>query len=230
MTPSHKAKLAAIKGRSLEVGDAGFWITCQRQKEVRAADEILSICNDVRKTLLSRHIPWDDLTLTMQESQYGRKLFGIDAGAGTGNDWGDAADEEPEDIEAAIEKEIAALKPANKPKSGPFDLLRMNVDCVLFMRTRLPVDPLRLVREVCQDASVLADRSQWRSRFINKLTPISYTAKATEKGLEELVEKILPGHFRLAKNETKTTASGEDGSCSVSISPIPFAPRLYYDD
>jgi len=65
MTPSHKAKLAAIKGRSLEVGDAGFWVTCQRQKEMRAADEILSICDDVCKSLFLRHMHWDDLKLTI---------------------------------------------------------------------------------------------------------------------------------------------------------------------
>jgi tRNA acetyltransferase TAN1 len=47
MTPSHKAKLAAVKGRSLEVGDMGFWVTCQRQKEMRAADEVLSMCDEV---------------------------------------------------------------------------------------------------------------------------------------------------------------------------------------
>ncbi|KAI0388709.1 hypothetical protein F5Y17DRAFT_470250 [Xylariaceae sp. FL0594] len=202
MTPSHKAKLAAVKGRALEVGDAGFWITCQRQKEMRAADEILSICDE-----------------------YGQRLFGMDAGVG-GNDGGGghdggsgAAGQEPEDIEAAIEKEIAALKPANKPKGGSFDLLRMNVDCVLFMRTRPPVDSLRLVHEICRDASIAAERSQWRSRFINKLTPISYTAKATEKGLEELVEKILPEHFQLAKNEEEPAAVDEGGACSYAIRP-----------
>jgi len=156
-------------------------------------------------------------------------LFGIDAGAGTGDSGGNAEDQEPEDIEAAIEKEIAALKPANKPKDSPFDLLRMNVDCVLFMRTRPPVDPLCLVREICQDASVSADRSQWRSRFINKLTPISYTAKATEKGLEELVERILPEHFQLAKSETETAASDGEGACSVSTYPIALL-QLYYHD
>ncbi|KAI1751108.1 hypothetical protein F4782DRAFT_506895 [Xylaria castorea] len=189
MTPSHKEKLAAIRGRTLEVGDMGFWVTCQRQKEMRAADEILSICED-----------------------YGQKLFGIDS---------DAADEdqEPEDIEDAIEKELAAMKnPASKPKDSHFDLLRMNVDCVLFMRTRDPVDPLVLVREICKDAAAANDRSMWRSRFINKLTPITLTGKATEKGLEDVARKVLAEHFQLAESEAETGDS-EDSACSYAIRP-----------
>ncbi|KAI0467278.1 hypothetical protein F4859DRAFT_273214 [Xylaria cf. heliscus] len=195
MTPSHKAKLAAVRGRTLEVGDMGFWVTCQRQKEMRAADEILSICED-----------------------YGQKLFGISSGA---NDATDATDEdhEPEDIEATIEKELAAMKnPASKPKDGPFDLLRMNVDCVLFVRTRAPVDPLVLVREICKDAAVAKDRSMWRSRFINKLTPITLTGKATEKGLEDVAGQVLAEHFQLAESATETSDS-EDRACSYAIRP-----------
>ncbi|KAI1809476.1 hypothetical protein GGS20DRAFT_596324 [Poronia punctata] len=193
-TPSHLAKLAAVKGRSLELGDMGFWVTCQRQKEMRAADEIISICDE-----------------------YGLKLFG----AGICADEYGPVDQDPEDIEAAIAKEVAALKPGTKLKDGPFDLLRMNVDCVLFMRTRAPVDPLLLVREICKDASAASDRSQWRSRFINKLTPISYTAKATEKGLEELAERILPEHFQLERREETEGMAGNDDNraCSYAIRP-----------
>ncbi|KAI0098843.1 hypothetical protein GGR51DRAFT_537161 [Nemania sp. FL0031] len=191
-TPSHKEKLAAIKGRSLEVGDMGFWVTCQRQKEMRAADEILSLCEE-----------------------YGQKLFDINPDVADGA----SEDQEPEDVEAAIEKELAAMKPANKPKGGPFELLKMAVDCVLFMRTRAPVDPLVLVREICKDATAAMDKNLQRSRFINKLTPITFTSKATEKGLEDVARKVLPDHFRLAEGETEETGDGESSACSYAIRP-----------
>ncbi|KAI0517709.1 hypothetical protein F5B22DRAFT_602004 [Xylaria bambusicola] len=192
MTPSHKAKLAAIKGRTLEVGDMGFWVTCQRMKEMKAADEILSICEE-----------------------YGQRLFGIASDAAD-----DAAeDDEPEDIEVAIEKEIATMESANKTKNSVFDLIRMNVDCVLFMRTRAPVDPLKLVREICKDAAVANDRKLLRSRFINKLTPITLTGKATEKGLEDVAKKILSDHFRMADDETDTENDGENEAYSYAIRP-----------
>ncbi|KAI1826305.1 hypothetical protein F4861DRAFT_497853 [Xylaria intraflava] len=190
MTPSHKAKLAAVKGKSLEVGDMGFWVTCQRHKEMKAADEIISLCDE-----------------------YGQKLFGISAD--------DAIGDEDEDIDAAIERDIEALKQAGQPRDdAPFDLLRVNVDCVLFMRTREPVDPLVLVREICKGAAAAAgDRSQWRSRFINKLTPVSLTGKATEKGLEDLARKVLSGHFRLAEGEAEDAEGDGDEACSYAIRP-----------
>lgn len=49
MTPHHKAKLEALKakGRRLDVGDVGFWVTCQRTQESKALEEIISICDEV---------------------------------------------------------------------------------------------------------------------------------------------------------------------------------------
>lgn len=91
----------------------------------------------------------------------------------------------------------------------------MNVDCVLFVRTRTPVDPLVLVRAICKDAAAARDRSMWRSRFVNKLTPITFTGKATEKGLEDVARKVLAEHFQLAESATET-GDGEGNACSVS--------------
>ncbi|KAI1295045.1 hypothetical protein F5Y03DRAFT_372357 [Xylaria venustula] len=193
MTPSHKAKLAAVQGRTLEVGDMGFWVTCQRHKEMRAADEVLSLCEE-----------------------YGQKLFDVRTEAADEA----ADDQEPEDIEAAIEKEVAAMKSANKPTSdSPFEILKMNVDCVLFVRTRSPVDPLVLVHDICKDAAAAKDKTQWRSRFINKLTPIAYTGKATEKGLEDIARKILFDHFQLAEDETGEEEDSGKHAYSYAIRP-----------
>ncbi|KAI0969125.1 hypothetical protein F4678DRAFT_441049 [Xylaria arbuscula] len=192
ITPSHKAKLAAVQGRTLEVGDMGFWVTCQRHKEMRAADEMLSLCED-----------------------YGRKLFGVHTDAADEA----ADDQEPEDIEAAIEKEVAAMKSANKPSDSPFEILKMNVDCVLFVRTRAPVDPLVLVHDICKDAAAAKDKASWRSRFINKLTPIAYTGKATEKGLEDIAGKVLSDHFQLAEDETGKEDDNGKHAYSYAIRP-----------
>lgn len=141
-------------------------------------------------------------------------MFDISPSAADGAAEGD--DEKPKDIEDEIEKELAAMKQPIKPKEAPFDLIKMNVDCVLFMRTRAPVDPLVLTREICKDAAAAKDRSLWRTRFINKLTPITFTDKATEKGLEEVAAKVLADHFQLAEGETEKATSAEEGACSVS--------------
>jgi len=35
------------KGRSLDLGDVGFWVTCQRGKEIKALDEVVAMCDEV---------------------------------------------------------------------------------------------------------------------------------------------------------------------------------------
>lgn len=44
--------MEAMKGRNIEVGDAGIWMTCMRGKERQAAAEFLDICNEVRGAAL----------------------------------------------------------------------------------------------------------------------------------------------------------------------------------
>ncbi|KAI0150607.1 hypothetical protein GGR57DRAFT_187554 [Xylariaceae sp. FL1272] len=190
-TPSHQAKLDATKGRSLEAGDVGIWVTCQRLKEMRAVDEMAALCEE-----------------------YAQKLFGVNPDASS-----DREGEDTEDIEASIEKELATLKPSNKAKSAPFEILKINLDCLIFVRTHAPVDPLALAREIVKDAAATTDKSQWRSRFINKLTPITHSGKATEKGVEEIAKKLLPEHFQLAEGEAEETNDEEEKLCSYAIRP-----------
>ncbi|KAI1495657.1 hypothetical protein F5X99DRAFT_114396 [Biscogniauxia marginata] len=189
-TPHYRAKLEAMKGRHLEVGDMGIWTTCQRHKEQKAVDELVSICEE-----------------------YGEKLYGIKPGGAS-----EVADEggDEGDIEASIKNEIEALKPANKPKDALFEPMRMNLDCLLFMRTRPPVDPIALVHEICKDAS---KATKWRSRFINKFTPITLTGKATEKGVEEVAREVLRKHFRLAGDEKDEDTGSEGEAYSYAIRP-----------
>ncbi|KAI1332194.1 hypothetical protein F5Y16DRAFT_169242 [Xylariaceae sp. FL0255] len=188
ITPNHQSKIDAARGRSLEVGDVGIWVTCQRHKEMRAADEVAILCEE-----------------------YGQKLFGINAE--------DPAYDETGDIEASVEKELAALKQASKPKEAPFDIMKMNVDCLLFVRTRPPVDPVLLVREIAKDAATTTEKAKWRTRFVNKLSPVVCAGKASENGLEEIARQLLPQHFQMKTNDDDATGDKEEQLCSYAIRP-----------
>lgn len=132
----------------------------------------------------------------------------------------DVADDE-DDIEASIKKEVEGMKPAARPKDATFEPMRMDLDCVGFVRTRSPVDPVELVHRICKDASEITDKTQRRSRFINRFTPVTLTVKANETGVEEVAKKILSSHFQLAGNDdAKVVADGSD-VCSVSHSSYP---------
>ncbi|KAI0848711.1 hypothetical protein F5Y00DRAFT_237458 [Daldinia vernicosa] len=192
-TPHQKAKLEAIKGRSLEVGDMGIWTTCVKGKERQALAEMVDLCEE-----------------------YGEKLYDIKR-----QDPAEAKDDEEDDddIESSIKKEIQGMKPASKSKDSVFEPMRMNLDCLLFIRTKPPVDPVALVQQICKDAKAITEKSQRRARFINRFTPVTLTAKATEAGLEEVAKNVLAKHFQLAAGEDGETEVPNGDAYSYAIRP-----------
>lgn len=72
---------------------------------------------------------------------------------------------------------------------------------VLFFKTQQPVDPVSVVHQICEDA--LSSPSPKKSRFIQRLTPVSLMGRASEVGLEELATKVLAPHFHLKDGVTK---------------------------
>jgi tRNA acetyltransferase TAN1 len=120
---------------------------------------------------------------------------------------GDGGEAEEEDIEAAIQKEVAALnsRGSNTP-AGPnaeganlMKPTKMNVDCLLFVKTQPPVDPVAFVRRICEDAKSCKEHpGLMRCRYVNRLTPMSITGKATEQGIVEVARKALAPWFDLS--------------------------------
>ncbi|KAI2627515.1 hypothetical protein GGR54DRAFT_589310 [Hypoxylon sp. NC1633] len=191
-TPHQKAKLESLKGKGLELGDMGIWTTSVKGKERQALQEMMDICNEYAEIL------------------YGIKLA---------DPAEDADEDEEDDIESSIKKEIAEMKPANKSEGSTFEPIRMGLDCLSFVRTRLPIDPVELVHHICKDAKQVTDKSQRRSRFINRFTPITLTGKANESGLEEVAKKVLSKHFQLAGDEGHQTTAAERAESSYAIRP-----------
>ncbi|KAH6653737.1 THUMP domain-containing protein [Truncatella angustata] len=178
-TPHQKAKIEAHKGKAgtLEVGDVGFWVSCQRTKEQKALIELAAICDE-----------------------YGEKIYGIERQAVA-----EDSDDDDADIEASIQKEIESMNTVNKSRraDSAFAPMRVNIDCLLFVKTKPPVEPRELVRRICEEAQVITDRGQRKSRFINRFIPITLMGKATENGVEELAKTVLAEHFQLVGVDDK---------------------------
>ncbi|KAK4236941.1 tRNA acetyltransferase TAN1 [Achaetomium macrosporum] len=210
-TPHQQAKLALHQDASLQPGDRGIWITCARHQEGKAAREI-------------------DVLF----AEYAEKMYNIrsvhDTQAGEPGDGGGAE----EDIEAAIRKEIAALtsgtsNTAAGSGAGGANLMKsmkMNVDCLLFVKTQPPVDPVAFVRRICEDAKSCNERPcLMRCRYVNRLTPVSFTGKATEQGIVEVARKALAPWFDLSgkrgveaeesKAEPSEPAKSEEGQSAA---------------
>lgn len=93
-----------------------------------------------------------------------------------------------------------------------FRAVRIDIPCLLFFKTQLPVDPTEFVHRICEE--IVAKPDIRRMRYINRLTPISCIGKATEKGLEDVGKAVLGKHFQLAGSEAQ--GQDEKPGCSVS--------------
>ncbi|MCJ1226339.1 hypothetical protein MMC12_002989 [Toensbergia leucococca] len=139
------------------------------------------------------------------------------------------------DIEAAISREVEEME---KSKTDPwFQPVRVDVTCVLFFRTREPIEPVSFVHRICSDA--LASSSSKRSRWIKRLTPMSRMGRATEKGLEELCNIVLASCFHQEETMSRKVSlsiigpprdppaqrAGEAGPCFRAPKQESFAIR-----
>ncbi|KAL2024800.1 hypothetical protein VTK56DRAFT_5621 [Thermocarpiscus australiensis] len=194
-TPHQQAKAAMQQEGSLQPGDTGIWVSCARRQEAKAAGEIGVLF-----------------------AEYAEKMYGIKSVHDAEDDDGDA-----DDIEAAIQKEVAALKASGRTSGGggggvedghSLTPIKMNVDCLLFVKTQPPIEPVAFVRRICEDAKkARADPGQMRCRYVNRLTPVSVTGKATEQGIVEVARAVLAPFFDLSG---KRSGGGVPGASAAS--------------
>ncbi|KAK4913561.1 hypothetical protein LTR28_013754, partial [Elasticomyces elasticus] len=150
--------------RAIEAGDSGIWATCDKGKEAKCVGELKDLFTEVAESMYS------DLSEAKD----------------------DAADGSADiNIEADIAQELEGLrKPVADP---PIQSVRIDVQCVLFFKTRPPIEPVAFVRRICEDAA--KDTERKRTRFAKRLTPMTLMGKATEKGIEEVAKQVLAPHF-----------------------------------
>ncbi|PGH18886.1 hypothetical protein AJ80_04304 [Polytolypa hystricis UAMH7299] len=117
----------------------------------------------------------------------------LEARTPAAEDVDDSAASEDEDIEAQIKKEVEGMKPAARPKA-PFQPIKFDkIMCLSFVKTRKDIDPVEVVHRLCADAQ--ANPGKKRSRWIQRLTPVSLTRKHLGDGVEELAREVLKPHF-----------------------------------
>lgn len=112
-----------------------------------------------------------------------------------------AADNEPDDqdIETSVQKEISKIKSqAGRRSSGTlFSPVSTGIECLFFMKTKEPVEPVSFVRSICQDARDCPDPRLRKCRYINRLTPVTDTDKATDNGILRVASSVLVPWFAL---------------------------------
>ncbi|KAF2175073.1 hypothetical protein K469DRAFT_612081 [Zopfia rhizophila CBS 207.26] len=156
----------AAEARGIQPGDVGIWATCAMKKEAKSVVDLRQLFED-----------------------YASKLYGVNHAYGSAED-GDS-DENEGGIEAEIKKELDEIR---IPSADPlFTSVRLDTQCLVFFKTRPPIQPVSFVRAICQDAADGIE--QKRSRFVKRLTPITAIGKATDKGLDEVAQQVVAPHF-----------------------------------
>ncbi|MCJ1430224.1 hypothetical protein MMC29_008141, partial [Sticta canariensis] len=147
---------------SIESGDCGIWVTCDKDKEAKCTVELRQLFE-----------------------QYASTMYGVTADGDEGANGRTVSAEM--DIEAAIKQELEGMKRAKK--EGLFQPVRVDIACVLFFKTRPPIEPVAMVQRICWDA--FESSATKNHRWIRRLTPMTRMGRATEKGLDEVSKAVL---------------------------------------
>ena len=150
---------------NIEPGDAGIWATCEMGKEGKCTSDLRDLFEE-----------------------YAAKLYGETDTKNEDTDDDDAQ----EDIEIIIDKEIQGLKSKTTKKEALFQTVKIDMQCVLFFKTRPPIEPVGFVHRICKDA---LEGSTKRCRWVKRLTPMTMMGKATEDGLEKTAMTVLKPIF-----------------------------------
>lgn len=146
----------------------------------------------------------------------------------------------PEDIEALVQKEINSLKSSPKGKGRYFTRIRLNVECLLFSKTQPPIDPVAMAHRISADAKRDAEEAAMATgeaiesglaapvararacRYLNRLTPITASGRATEKGVQDVAREVLPPWFAMAPRSAATATSrngDQDDVAAPNVAP-----------
>lgn len=147
---------------SINPGDAGIWATCDMHKE--------GLCTIELKDFFNQHA----------DIVYGDAMVH----STTAQEHNSAVDD---DIEAEISKEVQGMQ--GSKQEALFTPVKIDVQCVLFFKTREPIEPVSFVRSICEAA--LENNTTKRTRFVKRLTPMTRMGKANEKSLEEVAKAVL---------------------------------------
>lgn len=154
-----------VSASGIHNDDAGIFVTCDKGQESKCLREMDDI--------LSEHLK---LHQDNSPAETTRETF-----------------DDCVDIEKNIEKELEAMKSTYSDYKRPYTFVKLEISCVSFIRTPAPLDPVSMVRQICEDA--YSEASPQRTRFVRRLTPVSCLRKTLGNGLEQLCEAVLPPAF-----------------------------------
>lgn len=209
----------------MQAGDTGIFVTCHRGKEGKCTGEVLDLLQDYAERIYSSSSASSSRSAAVKEDGED----GEDDGDGDGDAKKDGNGGEEVVDDDDIEKEILAeVQEIRKPKVARlFTPVQLNVQCgkcayhlqweremevcsltiavpVIFFKTTSPVEPVSLVKTICEDA--MNNKTRKRTRFALRLTPMTLMGRASTEGLEQVALKVLAPHFHQEPFRARTVS------------------------
>ncbi|KAI9298207.1 hypothetical protein K502DRAFT_327621 [Neoconidiobolus thromboides FSU 785] len=113
-------------------------------------------------------------------------------------DISDTPEEEEKDIEAEITKEIEGLSSKKKNKFY-FGSLKTQVDCMAFLFTKQPVEPVPFIQKLFEK---VAETGITKTKHISRILPIMNTCYANIPDIESLAKKLFLPFFHTPDETT----------------------------
>lgn len=104
----------------------------------------------------------------------------------------DDEDDKELSVEEQVQKELASMKKEKTAKSTIFLPIDLSCECTVFVKIRKPVEPAEFIHRICQEAKDLGEK---KSRFIQKLTPVTFSVSASLEEIKKLAAIVLKPHF-----------------------------------
>ncbi|CCK68486.1 putative tRNA acetyltransferase KNAG_0B00370 [Huiozyma naganishii CBS 8797] len=172
----------------LDPGTAGIYATCIRRKEKQATQEL--------KLLLEEKL----------QEYYGDELNATNDDPKEHTE-GETVDEEEElSVEDQLKKELEEMKKQDKPatkeekKKTILQFIDLSCECVVFCKIRKPVEPEKFVERIIGELADPENKVK-RTRYVQKLTPITYSCSASRDQLTKLIGQVIAPHFHDPKGK-----------------------------
>ncbi|KAF1977188.1 hypothetical protein BU23DRAFT_578266 [Bimuria novae-zelandiae CBS 107.79] len=165
------------EARGIQPGDVGIWVTVAMNKEAPSVTDL-------------RHLFEKYALQLYPDAQTIEAAEGEDSGASD------------VDIESEIKKEVDGIR---KPSVEPlFRNVKLSGACLVFFKTRAPVEPVSFVHKICQDTADGIEPQ--RCRFVKRMTPLSAIGKVAGNGLKDVATEVLAPHFHAPEQTEKKFA------------------------
>lgn len=187
---NQKRRKFKVSSGFLDPGTSGIYASCTRRKERLAAQELGQLLEEKMEQYYKEEI----------EELYSNSKDNITEEAKDHEDSNKEQKEEDLSIEEQLKKELANMKKPQQSKTKDekkkdiLQLIDLNCECMIFFKTRRPIVPEKFVKRIMEDLSDPNDKLK-RTRYIQRLTPITNSCSASMEQMIKLANQILAPHF-----------------------------------